>query len=285
MLDAKTVDRCKAFVGRTRAITDSLSPEPADKLAVLLGRHAGKYLPLCWHWAYFNAAIPPENVGHDGHEQLGLFLPDVPLPRRMWAAGEIDVISPLRIGTPATRVTSIEDVSFKDGKSGILCFVTLFHEITQKAGSAQEPSGQHGLVRERQTIVYRQPGQPETALRAQDDPVPDGFQTIPDTTLLAYSALTQNGHRIHWDRDFCRDVESYPDLVVHGPLLATLLANHASTEPGPCRFSFRASAPVFVTSPIRIDAADQLLDAGKRAINMLRSDGVVAMTAHYQGRE
>lgn len=261
MISSETIDACRAFIGRTREVSDSLAPEPAAKLGTLLGRKPGTHLPVCWHWAYFNLAIPPENVGHDGHERLGLFLPEVPLPRRMWAAGDIELHAPLKLGTPAVQFSTVEDVVFKEGRTGDLCFVTVLHEIDQNGPA----------LRERQTIVYRQPGQPEAALRAPNDPIPDGYRTVPDTTLLAYSAVTQNGHRIHWDRDFCRDVENYPDLVVHGPLLATLLAGALAPDPAPGRFTYRATAPVFTTSPFRVRAEGRIE----------RADGATAMEATF----
>ena len=180
----------------------------------------------------------------------------------MWAAGDIEALTPLKLGVPANRLSAIEDVEFKDGRTGDLCFVTVRHEIEQGKVA----------IREKQTIVYRHPGQPEAALRASGDPVPEGYRTVPDTTLVAYSAITQNGHRIHWDRDFCRDVENYPDLVVHGPLLATLLADTFVPEPVPCRFTYRATAPVFETSPFCVKRAGDVA-------RIERSDGVTAMEA------
>lgn len=282
MIDADIIENCRSFIGKTREIDDTLAPESAEKLGTLLQHGPGKHLPLCWHWAYFNKAVPPSRVGHDGHEALGHFLPDVPLPRRMWAAGEITVHSPLVIGLPARRLSTIEDVTFKEGRSGPLCFVTLRHDILQENGPPHVLTGKRGEMTERQTIVYREPGQPEAALRAPDDPVPDGFDTLADTTLMAYSAVTQNGHRIHWDRDFCREVENYPDLVVHGPLLATMLAGRLSATPGPCVFRFRALAPVFATTPVRIDLPDTAHGTHLQTANMVRSDGVTAMTASYE---
>ncbi len=264
MITSETIDACRDFIGRTRELSDTIAPEPAAKLAKILEREPITHLPVCWHWAYFNSAIPPEHVGHDGHERLGLFLPEVHLPRRMWAAGNIEVHAALEVGIPATRLSTIEDVAFKTGRTGDLCFVTVRHEIEQRRAA----------ITERQTIVYRQPGQPEQVLRGPTDPVPDGYRTVPDTTLLAYSAITQNGHRIHWDRDFCRNVENYPDLVVHGPLLATLLADALAREPVPGRFKYRATAPVFTTSPFRIAS-----DNAKARIE--RSDGVTAMDATF----
>ncbi|MEO1536813.1 MAG: MaoC family dehydratase N-terminal domain-containing protein [Pseudomonadota bacterium] len=262
MLSAEVMESCRSFIGKFRTVTDSMAIEPAAKLATLLNADLRTHLPVCWHWAYFNPAIPPNDVGHDGHERLGLFLPDVPLPRRMWAAGEIEITKPLELSAPATRRSRIEDVAFKEGRTGDLCFVTVLHEIDQ-SGPA---------ITERQTIVYREAGQPEQALRAPLDPIPDGYTTVADSTLLAYSAITQNGHRIHWDRDFCRDVENYPDLVVHGPLLATLLAGALLPEPGPSHYTYRATAPVFVTSPFRIRQAQD-------TARIERADGTTAMEA------
>ncbi len=255
-------EACLACIGRERRLTDAMAPEPATKLAALLGVTPPDRLPTTWHWAYFNPAIAPENVGHDGHERLGLFLPPAPFARRMWAGGQVEIVKPLQIGTPAEKVTRIADVAFKTGRSGEMCFVTVTHDIHQDGLS----------VRETQTIVYRDRGLEVAALRAPNDPVPDGYKVVPDTTLVAYSAITQNGHRIHWDRDFCRTVEGYPSLVVHGPLLATFLADTLVPEPAPCRFAYRATAPVFDTSPFRILSEDQ-----KAWIE--RSDKVTAMEA------
>ena len=253
---------CEAHIGRERVIHDSLSPEPAAKLATLLETDLPDRLPTTWHWAYFNPALKAADVGHDGHERLGLFMPPAPFLRRMWAGGTVEILRPLQLGVPADKRSRIENVAFKTGASGDLCFVTVLHEITQ--GDL--------AIREKQTIVYRDRGMAVAALRAPDDPIPDGYRVMPDTTLLAYSAITQNGHRIHWDRDFCRDVEGYPGLVVHGPLLATLLADTLIPNPAPATFTYRATAPVFETSPFRVVAEGS-------SARIERSDGVTAMEA------
>ena len=254
---------CLSYIGRQRRLTDSMAPEPAQKLAVILGADVPEVLPVTWHWAYFNAAVPLGDAGHDGHEKLGLFMPPAPFERRMWATGDITVHRPLTLGIPAQRVSTIDDVAFKTGKTGALCFVQVRHDITQDDMLA---------LTEVQTIVYRDRGMAEQALRSPQDSVPDGYRVFPDTQLMAYSSVTQNGHRIHWDRDFCRNEESYPGLVVHGPLLATTLAEVLVPIPVPCRFTYRAQAPVFETSPVRV-ATD-----GNTA-QIERSDGVVAMVA------
>lgn len=253
---------CEAYIGKERVISDSLAPDPAKKLATLLETDLPDRLLTTWHWAYFNPALKASDVGHDGHERLGLFMPPAPFLRRMWAGGTVEILRPLQLGVPADKRSRIEDVAFKTGASGDLCFVTVLHEIAQ--GDL--------AIREKQTIVYRDRGMAVAALRAPDDPIPDGYRVMPDTTLVAYSAITQNGHRIHWDRDFCRDVEGYPGLVVHGPLLATLLADTLIPAPAPATFTYRATAPVFETSPFRVVAE------GSNA-RIERSDGVTAMEA------
>jgi 3-methylfumaryl-CoA hydratase len=267
-MDAAVRAACEACVGRRRVVEDGMAREAAEKLAVILDTslpEAG--LPPTWHWAYFNPAIPKEKIGHDAHEKLGAFLPPAPFDRRMWAAGEVTMARPLRPGEPATRVSTITDIAFKTGSSGALCFVTVEHEITQ-AGAR--------TILERQTIVYRDRGLAEKPLRDKGDPVPDGYSLHPDWQLFFYSAVTHNGHRIHWDRDFCRDVEGYPGLVVHGPLMATELCDALRDGLSPCRFTFRATAAVFETTPTRLILGDP---GQERDGRIERADGVISMKA------
>ena len=259
---------CAAFVGNRREIEDTLAPEPAEKLAVLLGENLpSDHLPPTYHWAYFNTGIAAADIGPDMHERTGIFLPAAPFHRRMWAAGDVSILQPLRIGVPARRRSTVTEVAFKDGKSGQMCFVTVSHEIDQDGMPC---------IFERQTIVYRDRGHPEKALRQPADPVPEGYFIHPDSELWFYSAITHNGHRIHWDREFCRDVEGYPDLVVHGPLMATKLCEAMREDTGPLRFVFRAQAPVFTTTPVRIVTG---IPGRQRHGEFQRSDGVVSMTA------
>nr|WP_309503952.1 hypothetical protein [uncultured Roseovarius sp.] len=259
---------CEAAIGRTRTVTDSMAPEAAAKLAVLLGcdmPEAG--LPPTWHWAYFNTGIPEADQGRDLHEETGRFLPAAPFPRRMWAAGDVTVHVPLQLGVPAQRRVTVADVAFKQGKSGAMCFVTLAHEITQGGMLA---------IEEAQTVVYRDRGAPDAGLRGPNDPVPEGYRLHSESQLFFYSAVTHNGHRIHWDRDFCRKEEGYPDLVVHGPLMATELCMQMFDGVTPCRYSFRAQAPVFLTTPVRyLPGAPGKPREGR----IERSDGVTSMNA------
>jgi len=234
----------------TESQSDMLDPARAAALQIALGRKAtiaaGEALPPFFHQLYFWSPLPPDGLGRDGHPRVGGMIPDMGLPRRMWAGGRLVFERPLIAGHPAERVSTVESIAHKTGRSGPLGFVTLRHEIRQRGALC---------VTEWQDLVYRR------------DPVPGAARTTPpearrdetdrravafDSTLLfRYSALTFNGHRIHYDQDYARDVEGYGGLVVHGPLLAQLLMLMAEELLGPLsEFSFRATAPL-----IHVEAA------------------------------
>jgi len=262
---------CEGHVGRVRIVEDTMAPEPAEKLATLLGQElSSEELPPTFHWAYFNKGIPAAELSGDMHERTGRFLPAAPFHRRMWAAGDVSVLQPLRLGSPATRRSTITDVAFKDGKSGQMCFVTLSHRIEQQGVPC---------IDETQTIVYRDRGRMESDPRRTREEEPDGYFTHPDSQLWFYSAVTHNGHRIHWDRAFCREIEGYPDLVVHGPLMATELCEAMRGDlSSPQRFKFRAQAPVFTTTPVRIVLG---MPRKERTGEIQRVDGIISMTATH----
>lgn len=261
---------CEGYIGRSQTTVDTMGPEAAEKVATILGVPAPQnHLPPTWHWAYFNRAVPPSDVGPDGHERLGRFLPPAPFERRMWASGEVEVARPLRIGVVAHRTSTIADVRFKSGSTGPLCFVTVHHHITQNGARA---------IDEHQTIVYRDRPIAKTPPTVNAAAVPPGYIVHPDTMLIAYSAVTHNGHRIHWDRDYCRTVEGYPGLVVHGPLLATELCDVLRDGKASGRFAYRATAPVFEANPVRlvVEPRDQ-----NREGFVERLDGVRSMKATW----
>ncbi|MEX5730071.1 3-methylfumaryl-CoA hydratase [Rhodovulum iodosum] len=233
--------------GQTRTLTDPLDPARAAALHATLGLPgpapaAGDPLPPFFHQVYFWDALPPARLGRDGHPKLGEFIPDLGLPRRMWAGGRLTFTAPLRAGQPAERRTTIETIAEKTGRTGPLAFVTLRHDIVQ---------GGRLCVSEHQNLVYRQDPDPAAPSPAPP-PAPEGAEQthavgFSPTLLFRYSALTFNGHRIHYDRDYARDVEGYAGLVVHGPLLAQLLMLMAE-ERGPLAgFAFRATAPLIDT--------------------------------------
>lgn len=225
---------------------DLLDPSRAAALHATLGLPGdppgtGDTLPPFWHHIHFWTALPPASLGRDGHPARGGLVPDFGLPRRMWAGGRVRWHEPLVLGRPARRTSRLEAAGMRDGRSGRFALVTLRHEITQDGALC---------LTEWQDLVYRPdpvPGAaaPVPAMAPTDESVRIEI-TFGSTDLFRYSALTFNGHRIHYDLDYARGVEGYPGLVVHGPLLALKLAALARTEMGTTgEFSYRATAPGF----------------------------------------
>jgi len=250
----KTLDETvlKSWVGRSETGTDVIDPGRARLMQATLDREPtlqeGDGLPPLWHWVYFPQPVRLKALGRDGHPELGGFVPPVALPRRMWAGGRFEYSEPVRLGERLMKTSAVRDVVVKQGRSGTLCFVTLHHDFV----------GDEGKLRfsEEHDIVYRENPMPGAAA-AEPPQAPAGGAWVskvePSPVLLfRYSALTFNAHRIHYDRDYCRKVEGYPGLVVHGPLIATLLADLAARQ-RPARalraFSFRAIAPLFDDAP------------------------------------
>jgi 3-methylfumaryl-CoA hydratase len=246
----------RQWIGRSEVVEDTLDPRQASLMAATLdqeteGLSLGANLPLLWHWIYFLSASRRSRLGRDGHPILGGFLPPVALARRMWAGGRLRFLGALRLGDVARKVSTILNVQVKQGRSGTLCFVTVQHDVSV--------SGQL-RVTEEQDIVYR--GEQSATQQTPPESAPTDAEVTekidPNSTLLfRYSALTFNGHRIHYDRDYAREVEGYGGLVVHGPLLATLLidlAGRALRTSEVDRFEFRAVAPLFDTASFTIHA-------------------------------
>jgi len=246
-----------SWLGRTETLAEEIAASRVAALAATLDWDApptrGAALPAGWHWLFFNPVAPRRELGHDGHPKRGGFLPPVALPRRMWAGGRLTYHAPVSIGAEASRLSEILKVETKTGKSGTLTFVTVRHTISA-AGRR--------CIEEEQDIVYRSPPAPRSPA-PKPSPAPQGAvwseRIDPDTALLfRYSALTFNGHRIHYDQAYALEEEGYPDLVVHGPLTATLLqglAVQAQPRLRLVRFSFRGMAPLFVDGPFWIEAA------------------------------
>jgi 3-methylfumaryl-CoA hydratase len=241
----------EAWVGRTESLDDYLAVFPVTALAATFDHPAPpQTVPPLWHWLYFLPVAALAEVGADGHPQRGGFLPPVALPRRMWAGGRLTFHAPLAVGGSATRTSKIEKIDEKAGRTGKLVFVTVSHRIAQAGQLA---------IEEEQDIVYRDPPSP-----AEADKVPErapGGETWrrtirPDPVLLfRYSALTFNGHRIHYDYPYVTREEGYPDLVVHGPLIATLLADLVHRERPDAtlrRFEFRAVRPTFANNAFTV---------------------------------
>ncbi len=256
-LDAELL---RSWIGRTTSARDVITPRLAEELRVTLDQEgprfrAGDLAPLAIHWCLAPSMVAQSRLGPDGHPARGDFLPPVPLPRRMWAAGRLEFLDPLRIGDAVERHSRIADVAVKAGRSGRLCFVAVEHEIATARGLA---------LKERHDIVYRD----APSANAPPQPVPPreaprhakwSEQKRADAVMLfRYSAVTFNGHRIHYDRAYATEVEGYPGLIVHGPLQATLLIEFAASIRGatPRAFSFRALNPLFDGVEFSLNAAE-----------------------------
>jgi 3-methylfumaryl-CoA hydratase len=270
------MDYLQTWVGREQSAGETLSPFPARALAALLD-HAGvpkvgDTLPPTWHWLYFLDTPTSAATGIDGHPHKGGFLPPVPLPRRMWAAGSLDIAQPLRLGIPTERRSTIRSVELKTGRTGALVFVNLEHSLHQDGRLC---------IREDQTLVYREmPG--AAAPLPAGEPAPstaDWSRSVAPTSVLLFrfSALTYNGHRIHYDRDYAMRQEFYPGLVVHAPLLVTLLVDLAlRSQPDVplTRLRFRAVRPTFDASPVHLRG---MCDGGEVTLWSAGGDDCVGM--------
>jgi 3-methylfumaryl-CoA hydratase len=263
----------RQWVGREEETTDLVTPRLVRGLLATLDRDDDA-VPAAIQWCLAPAMALQSRLGPDGHAARGEFLPPVSLPRRMWAGGALEFFDPLRVGDQVTRRSRIADVQAKEGRTGALCFVTVEHDYATARGPA---------IKERQDIVYRAaetaPGNagspPEPA---RQDPRWRRALTADATMLFRYSALTFNGHRIHYDRAYCQEVEHYPGLVVHGPLQATLLIEHAAAARGrtPRRFDFRAVRPLFDGAEFSLNA---VADGDALSLWIADRDGRATMTA------
>jgi len=253
-LDSELLAHLQTWQGRSETFEDLLTPAPLRALSATLDRDdalpmAGTELPPLWHWLFFLPHHRQSEIGPDGHAKRGGFLPPVPLPRRMWAGGRLQWQAPLKVGEAVKRVSTIESVTHKAGRTGDLLFVLVKHEVFND----------HGLcLTETHDIVYRpaaQPSDPVPAPVAADKQATWQRDIAPDDVLLfRYSALTFNGHRIHYDRKYVTDVEGYPGLIVHGPLIATLLLDlvRRHTDRPVRSFEFKALRPTFECADQRI---------------------------------
>lgn len=240
----------QAWVGRSEVIADKVTATPYAALSATLDGSPerppeGTPLPPLWHWLYFLPLYRQSDVGPDGHAKRGAFLPPVALPRRMWAGSQIDFHDQLRVGDDIIRTSTIEAVTEKSGRTGPLVFVRVRHEIRRNDTSSV-------AITEYHDIVYREaPKATDIAPAPKRAPEAAAWsrQWVPDDVLLfRYSALTFNGHRIHYDRRYVTQVEGYPGLIVHGPLLATLLlelVRERLPDAYVSHYEFRAIRPVF----------------------------------------
>ena len=231
------------WIGRSTTCVSSMDPQQSVRMQATLDRPAtlseGSQLPPAWHWLYFFDAYRTSELGRDGHTRLGISLPEFPLPRRMWAGGKIAWHKPVMLGQQAVRETTISKIEEKQGRTGSLIFVTIQHVVSQK---------NEVCISEEQNIVYREAATSSITVAPEQAPHESEFQQpwkFTSTELFRYSALTFNAHKIHYDSDYAREIEGYSNVVVHGPLLATLMLDLALVNERPLNsFSYRARSPI-----------------------------------------
>lgn len=275
------IDTLQQWIGREERSSDTISTQLLNRFAATLDGYTAfnPATPHGIHWCLAPPALPQEQLGVDSHPATGGFIPPMPLPRRMWAASDINFFEPLLVNIDIERTSTIADVQLKHSKSaGPLVFVSIDHVFQQL---------QDIRIKERQTLVYRD----HTAFKSAAPKAQAAIQQTvsshhmtPNTTLMfRYSALTFNGHRIHYDHCYATEEEGYPGLVVHGPLMATVLMNSAQAQHSHAtlkRFSFRGMAPAFVDQQLQINTLDK--EAG--TLEILNEDGALVMqaTAEFQ---
>ncbi|AZE23046.1 hypothetical protein C4K05_2654 [Pseudomonas chlororaphis subsp. aureofaciens] len=239
-----------AWIGRSQQARDLLSDNLLKRIAATFGEPVpahGEALPPLWQWCFFQEPLAESALGGDGHPARGGFLPPAANRNRMWAGGRLEFFEPLRAGFAADCVSTISHVEEKTGRTGALLFVTVRHEYSQDGRLA---------IREEQDIVYREPTPPK---QASGEPLIQGDWREPvepsPTLLFRYSAVTFNGHRIHYDFPYVTETEGYPGLVVHGPLIATLsLRAFCRAHPGARlrRFVYRGLRPLIAPQPFEV---------------------------------
>ena len=258
-IDAAALAHLQSWQGKSETTPDTATAAPVRALSATLDRDdpapvPGTPVPPLWHWLYFLPHARQSEIGPDGHPKRGGFLPPVPLPRRMWAGGRLrwEAANPLRVGQDVERRSTIRSVTHKVGRTGELLFVLVEHQFRNAQGLA---------LTEEHDIVYRSAARPGEPAPAPQKPPLEGqaawsHTIVPDDVLLfRYSALTFNGHRIHYDRKYVTEVEGYPGLIVHGPLIATLLVDllrRNRPDAQVLTFDFRAVRPTFDLHPFSV---------------------------------
>lgn len=268
------------WLGKTEVREDTITLAPVEMLLATLEDNEAKLgkgdpLPPNWHWMYFLARTPQSALSQDGLPQGSDLLPDVGMPRRMFGGCRLEFPAPLPIGADVRRESSIHDIREKHGRSGRLIFVDVRHRIF---------AGDTLCIEEITTSVFREEGGKNNApeILPALPPAPDGAwvaeHSVTEPFLFRYSALTFNPHRIHYDRPYATGVEGYPGLVVHGPLLATLMLElprrHSNRRVK--RFNFRAMAAVYDIAPFRCVGVPE---GDEVALEVIGPDGGTAMTA------
>lgn len=268
-----TAFKSEDWIGRAWTRQEQVTNHLVEKFKATLSPHlASEFeVPLGLHWCLVPDVMPQDALGADGHPMLGQLLPDVGLPRRMWAGGELVFARALGIGEVVNKISTIENVAFKSGKSGDLCFVTLRHLYTVDGET---------VINERQDVVYRPPNT-LTGDASEDLTTPskeDWLVQATPTLLFRYSALTFNGHRIHYDYPYATKVEGYEGLVVHGPMQATFMLNLAAEKMQrlPKHYAYRGLRPLISGRAFGVSA---VLQNGAVEATVRDRRGAITMSA------
>ena len=271
------------WIGKKEISKDFVSSRPVEMMQALLNEEDKnlRILPHLYHWFYFLPIVDGQELAEDGHPKKGSFLPPIPFPKRMWAGGRLQFLHPIHINQNIRRESEILNVELKHGKSGDMYFVTVKHSIFAEDILA---------IVEEHDIVYRDvTNQVQTNQNSTQNTVTESRSAtykrlfpLDTVSLFRYSAITFNGHRIHYDRPYATQIEGYPGLIVHGPLLATLLL-HTFKKENPTKevtsFEFRAVNPIFDFNEFQI-CGDIQNNSGELWIEKV--DGLVAMKAKVQ---
>ena len=270
-----------AWIGKSETELGVASAYAADYFALTLDGDdppfkAGDALPPAWHYFYFHELVALAATGEDGHRAKGNFMPPLPFPRRMWAGSKMTFESPIRIGENIRKVITIADITMKKGQSGEMCFVTTTEEVFGEDDRL--------TTREVRTQVYRPAADPNAPLppgRSAPENAAWSRSIHPSSVLLfRYSALTMNSHRIHYDKDYVRDVEGYPGLLVHGPLTMTLMLDLFRRENPDAKMKtldLRAISPIYDTTDFSVCGAPG--EDGNCNLWAVTADGALAMSA------
>ena len=269
-----------AWLGKSQTVVDRMDPGHVARVAVTLGRpipELGAVLPALWHWAFFLETVPIAQTGTDGHPARGSLLPPADNRNRMWAGGRVNFDGGLLVGTEAHKTSTVTAIKEKAGRTGSLLFVTVKHDIVQNGKL---------VVSEEQDIVYREPSPPKLQ-GTEPAPASQWKQPVDPTAVLLfrYSAVTFNSHRIHYDFSYVTEKEGYPGLVIHGPLIATLMCQaFAQAHPGATlkHLSYRGLRPLI--APMAFDVAGSVTAPGEAKL-WAEQDGTLAHQAELRFEE
>lgn len=265
----------KDWIGRKIERQEVMNERTVAEFEATLTPHLFRsdFVPLGLHWCLSPDMLTADLLGGDGHPKLGIFLPDVGLPRRMWAGGKLTQHGHFNVGDQVKKQSVLADIMFKTGKSGRLCFITVNHDYAVNGKV---------VVEEQQDIVYREAAIIDATSQSHSPVIPaeTTWKVMPTSTMLfRYSAMTFNGHRIHYDEPYARKVEGYAGLVVHGPIQATLMLNLAATVLGrmPKSFSYRAMSPLVLDALFSVDAS---VTGSNVSLRCISRSGVVTMSGN-----